>query len=130
MPTMPCLRRLIENAPEAGDYRVFNQFEEVYDVMELAERVQRIGHEFDLDVKIHPLENPRTELEDHYYEPDHQHLLDLVKASKISVETALAAASNPADFKTKLAMEGADPEAVVDEERSLGPMELESDERF
>ena len=59
-----------------------------------------------------------------------QHLLDLVKASKISVETALTAASNPADFKTKLAMEGADPEAVDDEERSLGPMELESDERF
>jgi twitching motility protein PilT len=59
-----------------------------------------------------------------------QHLLDLVHASKISIETALAAASNPADFKTKLALEGADPEAVADEERSLGPFEIESDERF
>jgi twitching motility protein PilT len=59
-----------------------------------------------------------------------QHLLDLVHASKISIETALAAASNPADFKTKLALEGADPEAVDDEERSLGPFEIESDERF
>jgi twitching motility protein PilT len=59
-----------------------------------------------------------------------QHLLDLVHASKISIETALAAASNQADFKTKLALEGADPEAVVDEERSLGPFEIESDERF
>jgi twitching motility protein PilT len=59
-----------------------------------------------------------------------QHLLDLVRASKISVETALAAASNQADFKTKLALEGTDPEAVVDEARSLGPFEIESDERF
>jgi len=59
-----------------------------------------------------------------------QHLLDLVHASKISIETALAAASNPADFKTKLALEGADPEVGVDEERSLGPFEIESDERF
>jgi twitching motility protein PilT len=59
-----------------------------------------------------------------------QHLLDLVKASKISVDTALTAASNPADFKTKLALEGADPEAADDEERTMGPMELESDERF
>jgi len=59
-----------------------------------------------------------------------QHLLDLVHASKISIETALAAASNQADFKTKLALEGADPEAVVDEERSFGPFEIESDERF
>ncbi len=59
-----------------------------------------------------------------------QHLLDLVHASKISIETALAAASNPADFKTKLALEGADPEVGVDEERSHGPFEIESDERF
>jgi twitching motility protein PilT len=59
-----------------------------------------------------------------------QHLLDLVRASKISVDTALAAASNQADFKTKLALEGADPEAVADEARSLGPFEIESDERF
>jgi twitching motility protein PilT len=59
-----------------------------------------------------------------------QHLLDLVRATKISVETALAAASNAADFKTKLALEGTDPEAVVDEARSFGPFEIESDERF
>ncbi|MBW2270014.1 MAG: PilT/PilU family type 4a pilus ATPase [Deltaproteobacteria bacterium] len=59
-----------------------------------------------------------------------QHLLDLVRASKISIETALTAASNAADFKTKLALEGADPEAVDDEERALGPFEIESDERF
>ena len=47
-----------------------------------------------------------------------------------AAETALAAASNPADFKTKLALEGADPEAVDDDERVLGPFEIESDERF
>jgi twitching motility protein PilT len=59
-----------------------------------------------------------------------QHLLDLVRASKISVETALSAASNPADFKTKLALEGADPDAIDDVERESGPFEIESDERF
>jgi twitching motility protein PilT len=59
-----------------------------------------------------------------------QHLLDLVRASKISVETALAAASNQADFKTKLALEGGDPEAVEAGERVMGPFEIESDERF
>jgi twitching motility protein PilT len=59
-----------------------------------------------------------------------QHLLDLVQASKIAVDTALVAASNPADFKTKLALEGTDPEAVADGERPIGPFEIESDERF
>jgi twitching motility protein PilT len=59
-----------------------------------------------------------------------QHLLDLVHASKISIETALAAASNPTDFKTKLALEGADPEVAADPERPHAPLEIESDERF
>ncbi len=59
-----------------------------------------------------------------------QHLLDLLRANKISVETAVGAASNPADFKTKLAMEGGAVEAAEEEEKSDAPVEIESDERF
>ena len=59
-----------------------------------------------------------------------QHLLDLLRANKISVETALAAASNPADFQTKLSLEGHDPEEPEDAEKPLPPFEIESDERF
>jgi twitching motility protein PilT len=59
-----------------------------------------------------------------------QHLLDLLRANKISTETALGAASNPADFRTKLALEGGDPDTAIDEEKSMGRFEIESDERF
>ena len=59
-----------------------------------------------------------------------QHLLDLLRANKISVETALSAASNPADFRTKLALEGGELESPAGEERTAGPFEIESDERF
>jgi twitching motility protein PilT len=59
-----------------------------------------------------------------------QHLLDLLRANKVSTETALAAASNPADFRTKLALEGGDPDTAIDEDKSMGPFEIESDERF
>jgi len=59
-----------------------------------------------------------------------QHLLDLLRANKISVETAMAAASNPTDFQTKLALEGNDPDAAESVEKVVGPMEIESDERF
>jgi UDP-sulfoquinovose synthase len=75
--SVQCLVLATEAAPEPGEYRVFNQFEEVYSVIELAERVQRIGNEFDLSVTVKPLENPREEAAEHYYNPDHQHLLDL-----------------------------------------------------
>ena len=67
----------IENPPLGGEYRVFNQFEEVYDVTELAHKVQKVGCELGLDVRVRNIENPRKEMEEHYYNPDHQHLLDL-----------------------------------------------------
>ncbi len=75
--SVQCLTLALEKPPAAGEYRVFNQFEEVYGVAELAERVQAAGTALGLDVKIHPMENPRLEAEQHYYNPDHQHLLDL-----------------------------------------------------
>ena len=42
----------------------------------------------------------------------------------------VAAASNPTDLKTKLALDGGDPDEVSDEERVMGPFEIESDTRF
>ena len=58
-----------------------------------------------------------------------QHLVDLLRANKISVETALSAASNPTDLQTKLALEGAVAEEET-ESRPSGPLELDSDSRF
>jgi twitching motility protein PilT len=60
-----------------------------------------------------------------------QHLLDLLRANKITIETALSAASNPTDFRTKLALEGGDTDTTNEEEETNeGPFEIESDERF
>jgi len=59
-----------------------------------------------------------------------QHLLDLLKANKISVETALSAASNPTDFQTKLSLEGHSPDEESTGEKTLEPFEIDSDERF
>jgi len=59
-----------------------------------------------------------------------QHLLDLLKANKVSVETALAAASNPTDFQTKLSLEGHESVEEPNAEKSMEPFEIESDGRF
>jgi UDP-sulfoquinovose synthase len=75
--SMQCLTLAIDNPPKEGEYRVFNQFEEVYDVTELAQKVKKVGKGLGLDVDIRNLENPRKEMEEHYYNPDHKHLLDL-----------------------------------------------------
>jgi twitching motility protein PilT len=59
-----------------------------------------------------------------------QHLLDLLRANKVSVETALSAASNPADFKTKLELEGGSLAGETPEEKPDPPFTIDSDERF
>jgi twitching motility protein PilT len=59
-----------------------------------------------------------------------QHLLDLLKANKISTETAHAAASNPADFQTRLALEGHGPEDEDEGGKPMEDMQVDSDGRF
>lgn len=75
--SMQCVTLIIENPPQQGEYRVINQFEECYTITELAQKVQAVGAEMGLEVTLNHYENPRQELEEHYYNPDRQTLMDL-----------------------------------------------------
>ncbi len=68
--SLQCLSIALSNPPSQGDYRTFNQFDEVYDVTTLAKEVARIASEMGIDTRIAHIRNPRIELEDHYYNPD------------------------------------------------------------
>jgi twitching motility protein PilT len=59
-----------------------------------------------------------------------QHLVDLLRANKVSLETAMNAASNPADFRTKLDLEGSLGEPEEAEPKPEAPFEIEPDGRF
>jgi len=71
--SMQCFTLAIEKPPKEGEYRVFNQFDEIYSVNELAERVSKVAKEYDLEGKIWNIPNPRMEAEEHRYEPDMEH---------------------------------------------------------
>lgn len=75
--SMECLTLTIENPPEQGEYRVFNQFAETYSILQLAQIVAGVGMGLDLDVRIGHFEPPRVEAEEHYYAPDVEGLYDL-----------------------------------------------------
>lgn len=75
--SITCLTISLENPPVSGQYRVFNQFERIYCVSELAEVVQEQAKIVGIDVTIDQYENPRVERLEHYYNPDRQHLVDL-----------------------------------------------------
>jgi len=88
--SIQCLTLALENPPARGEYRVFNQFEDVYDVATLAAKVQQVARGLGLDARITRLENPRTETEHHHYAPDHEHLLALGYQPTRDMDTELA----------------------------------------
>ena len=67
----------LNNAAEPGEFRVFNQFTEQFSVNDLAETVSRVGTARGLNVNKTRVENPRIEMEDHYYNAQHSELESL-----------------------------------------------------
>jgi UDP-sulfoquinovose synthase len=75
--TLQCVELTAQNPAGAGEYRVFNQFTETFTVAGLAEKVKHAGGVLGIDVQVDHLQNPRFELEEHYYNPVHTKLPSL-----------------------------------------------------
>lgn len=88
--SIQCLTIAIEDPAARGEYRVFNQLDEVYSIAELAERVVTAARKLGIDVKIKNLQNPRIEKEEHYYNVDHAHLRKLGFKPTRTIEETLA----------------------------------------
>ena len=87
--TMRCVELAVTNPADAGEMRVFNQFTEQFSVLELAQLVQKAGAEVGIDVVVEPIDNPRFELEEHYYNATHTKLLDLGLEPHLLSETLI-----------------------------------------
>jgi len=75
--TVRCLELAIANPAQSGEFRVFNQFTELFSVGDLALMVKKAGSALGLNVEINNLDNPRIELEEHYFKAKNTKLLDL-----------------------------------------------------
>jgi UDP-sulfoquinovose synthase len=75
--TVRCMELAIANPAEAGKFRVFNQFTELFSVGDLATMVQKAGATLGLKVEINNIPNPRVEKEEHYFNAKNTKLLDL-----------------------------------------------------
>jgi UDP-sulfoquinovose synthase len=84
--TVECIRLACENPADPGEFRVFNQMTESLSVMEIARTVATCypGH-----VDIEHVENPRVELDDHYYEVTHTGLARLGLRPHLLCDTLL-----------------------------------------
>ncbi len=75
--TVRCIEIAINNPADPGDFRVFNQFTELFSISDLATMVQKAGSTLGLKVEIKSVDNPRVELEEHYFNAKNTKLLDL-----------------------------------------------------
>jgi UDP-sulfoquinovose synthase len=87
--TLQCIMLTAEHPPAPGEYRVFNQFTETFNVADLAEKVRHAGDELGIQVQVDHVENPRLEMEEHYYNPTHTKLLSLGLQPTLLSETLI-----------------------------------------
>jgi UDP-sulfoquinovose synthase len=71
--TLACIELAVRIPAKAGEFRVFNQFTESFSVLELAQMVSDAAG----GAKMVHLDDPRVEMEEHYYRAAHTKLLDL-----------------------------------------------------
>ncbi len=75
--TLRCVELAVENPAGRGEFRVFNQFTEQFSVAQLAELVRAAAQHLGYTVEVEHCDNPRVELEEHYYNAVHTKLIDL-----------------------------------------------------
>ncbi|NJR39801.1 MAG: NAD-dependent epimerase/dehydratase family protein [Leptolyngbyaceae cyanobacterium CSU_1_4] len=75
--TVRCVELAIATPADPGKFRVFNQFTELFGIGDLAMMVQKAGTTLGLNVEVTHLENPRVEMEEHYFNAKNTNLLDL-----------------------------------------------------
>jgi UDP-sulfoquinovose synthase len=75
--TVRCVELAIDTPAQPGEFRVFNQFTELFGVGEIASMIQKAGSDMGLKVDVQNFDNPRIEKEEHYFNAKNTNLLDL-----------------------------------------------------
>lgn len=72
-----CIALIINNPPDRFTYRTFNQFGTTRTIYDLANIVIREASHYGINPIVRHLSNPRTEQENHHFEPDNSSLIKL-----------------------------------------------------
>lgn len=72
--TLRCVELAALNPAKPGEFRVFNQFTEQFSLSQLAVAVSDAARSLGITVDVAHIDNPRVELDQHYYNAKHQAL--------------------------------------------------------
>jgi UDP-sulfoquinovose synthase len=84
--TVQCIRLAAEHPADPGEFRVFNQFTEQMSVRQVAETVAAA---YPGQSTVEHVDNPRVEMDSHYYRAAHTRLLDLGLVPHLLSETLI-----------------------------------------
>ena len=85
--TLQCVEIAINNPASKGEYKVRNQFTEIFTIKELANLIKDAAKIIDIKVKIKSIKNPRTEMPKHYYNPSNKSFIKAgLKPKKLNLE--------------------------------------------
>ena len=88
--TLQCVEIAALNPAKPGEFRVFNQFTEQMSILEIAEKIKLAAKQLKIKVKIKSIDNPRKELETHYYNAENTSLMKLgLKPNYFNEETII-----------------------------------------
>jgi UDP-sulfoquinovose synthase len=75
--TVRCIQIACDNPAPPGEMKIYNQFTEQFSVNELAAMITEAGKKIGLNPEVITVPNPRTEMEEHYYNAKNSKLQDL-----------------------------------------------------
>jgi len=87
--TVRCIQIACDNPAPYGEMKIYNQFTEQFSVNELAEMITEAGKKIGLNPEVISVPNPRTEMEEHYYNAKHSKLQDLGLEPNLMKESIL-----------------------------------------
>lgn len=65
--TLQCVELAALSPPSSGELRILNQFTQLFSVNDVAQLIMEAGKKLGLKVEARSIDNPRKELENHYY---------------------------------------------------------------
>jgi len=76
--SVQCLMLAVRNIPAKGEYRTWNQLDEVFSMNEIADTVIDVSRELDFTTTKTYIDTPRVEvIDDHYYNPITEKIINL-----------------------------------------------------
>ena len=108
--TLKCVHLAIKNPPKKGKYIVRNQFTEIFSIKELSKLIKISANKLGFTVKINHIENPRTEMQKHYYNPKNESFLKLgLRPKNINQDFIISVLKKIEKYKSSVDLKIIDP---------------------